>query len=256
MTRREYQLQAFDRLLTVMDELRSQCPWDQKQTFDTLKKLTIEETYELVDAIDKKKYDDIKDELGDLLLHIVFYSKIASENKKFNFNDVLNSLIEKLIYRHPHVYGEIKVNSIDEVKKNWEKLKVKDKNKGILSGVPNHLPSLIKAYRVQDKVASIGFDFPNVKNTVDKIKEEFEEFNSALLSQNKSEIEEEFGDILFSLINYSRHIGIDPDESLKKSTQKFIDRFNKVEKILKSKNLDFDNCSDEELNNFWNDVKK
>ena len=247
---------SIEDLLDVMSELRNKCPWDQKQTFNTLKKLTIEETYELVDAIDKKKNDDIKDELGDLLLHIVFYSKIASENKKFNFNDVLNSLIEKLIYRHPHVYGEIKVSSIDEVKKNWERLKVKDKNKGILSGVPNHLPSLIKAYRVQDKVASIGFDFPNVKNTVDKIKEEFEEFNSALLSQNKSEIEEEFGDILFSLINYSRHIGIDSDESLKKSTQKFIDRFNKVEKILKSKNLDFDNCSDEELNNFWNDVKK
>ena len=239
-----------------MSELRNKCPWDQKQTFDTLKKLTIEETYELVDAIDKKKYDDIKDELGDLLLHIIFYSKIASENKKFNFNDVLNSLIEKLIYRHPHIYGDIKVSSIDEVKKNWERLKVKDKNKGILSGVPNHLPSLIKAHRVQDKVASIGFDFPNVKDTVDKIKEEFEEFNSALLSQNKSEIEDEFGDILFSLINYSRHIGIDSDESLKKSIQKFIDRFNKVEKILKSKNLDFDNCSNEELNNFWNDVKK
>jgi len=247
---------SIEDLLDVMSELRNKCPWDQKQTFDTLKKLTIEETYELVDAIDKKKYDDIKDELGDLLLHIIFYSKIASENKKFNFNDVLNSLIEKLIYRHPHVYGEIKVSSIDEVKKNWERLKVKDKNKGILSGVPNHLPSLIKAHRVQDKVASIGFDFPNVKDTVDKIKEEFEEFNSALLSQNKSEIEDEFGDILFSLINYSRHIGIDSDESLKKSIQKFIDRFNKVEKILKSKNLDFDNCSDEELNNFWNDVKK
>ena len=247
---------SIEDLLDVMSELRNKCPWDQKQTFDTLKKLTIEETYELVDAIDKKKYDDIKDELGDLLLHIIFYSKIASENKKFNFNDVLNSLIEKLIYRHPHIYGDIKVSSIDEVKKNWERLKVKDKNKGILSGVPNHLPSLIKAHRVQDKVASIGFDFPNVKDTVDKIKEEFEEFNSALLSQNKSEIEDEFGDILFSLINYSRHIGIDSDESLKKSIKKFIDRFNKVEKILKSKNLDFDNCSNEELNNFWNDVKK
>ena len=247
---------SIEDLLDVMSELRNKCPWDQKQTFDTLKKLTIEETYELVDAIDKKKYDDIKDELGDLLLHIIFYSKIASENKKFNFNDVLNSLIEKLIYRHPHIYGDIKVSSIDEVKKNWERLKVKDKNKGILSGVPNHLPSLIKAHRVQDKVASIGFDFPNVKDTVDKIKEEFEEFNSALLSQNKSEIEDEFGDILFSLINYSRHIGIDSDESLKKSIQKFIDRFNKVEKILKSKNLDFDNCSNEELNSFWNDVKK
>jgi len=247
---------SIEDLLDVMSELRNKCPWDQKQTFDTLKKLTIEETYELVDAIDKKKYDDIKDELGDLLLHIIFYSKIASENKKFNFNDVLNSLIEKLIYRHPHIYGDIKVSSIDEVKKNWERLKVKDKNKGILSGVPNHLPSLIKAHRVQDKVASIGFDFPNVKDTVDKIKEEFEEFNSALLSQNKSEIEDEFGDILFSLINYSRHIGIDSDESLKKSIQKFIDRFNKVEKILKSKNLDFDNCSNEELNKFWNDVKK
>ena len=247
---------SIEDLLDVMSELRNKCPWDKEQTLDTLKKLTIEETYELVDAIDKKKYDDIKDELGDLLLHVIFYSKIASENKKFNFYDVLNSLIEKLIYRHPHIYGDIKVSSIDEVKKNWERLKVKDKNKGILSGVPNHLPSLIKAHRVQDKVASIGFDFPNVKHTIDKIKEEFEEFSSALLSQNKSEIEEEFGDILFSLINYSRHIGIDSDESLNKSIQKFINRFNKVEKILKSKNLNFDNCSDEELNNFWNEVKK
>ena len=247
---------SIENLIDVMSELRNKCPWDQKQTLDTLKNLTIEETYELIDAIDRKNYDDIKDELGDLLLHIIFYAKIASEKKKFNFNDVLNSLIEKLIYRHPHIYGEIKVSSIDEVKKNWESLKIKDKNKGILSGVPNHLPSLIKAYRVQDKVASIGFDFPNVKHTIDKIKEEFEEFNSALLSQNKSEIEEEFGDILFSLINYSRHVGIDPNESLKKSTQKFMDRFHKVEKILKAKNLDFEDCNDDELNSLWTDAKK
>ena len=249
-------ISSFERLLTIMDELREKCPWDQKQTMESLSHLTIEETYELIDAILIKDMTEIKGELGDLLLHIVFYSKIASESNHFNINDVIRSVSEKLIERHPHIYGDIKVSSIDEVKKNWERLKVKDKNKGILSGVPNHLPSLIKAHRVQDKVASIGFDFPNVKDTVDKIKEEFEEFNSALLSQNKSEIEDEFGDILFSLINYSRHIGIDSDESLKKSIQKFIDRFNKVEKILKSKNLDFDNCSNEELNKFWNDVKK
>ncbi len=247
---------SIEDLLEIMSELRNNCPWDQKQTLDSLKKLTIEETYELVDAIDKKNYEDIKDELGDLLLHIIFYTKIASEKKKFNFNDVLNSLIKKIIHRHPHIYGDIKVSSIAEVKKNWEKLKIKDKNRGILSGVPDHLPSLIKAHRVQDKVASVGFDFPNVKYTIDKIKEEFEEFNTALLSQNETDIEEEFGDILFSLINYSRHIGIDSNESLKKSIQKFMDRFSKVEKILKSKNLDFDDCNDEELNKFWSEVKK
>ena len=248
---------SIDYLIEIMNDLRTKCPWDQKQTLDSLKKLTIEETYELIDAIDKKNFNEIKEELGDLLLHIVFYSKIASEKKKFDFNDVIKTLIEKLIYRHPHVYGDTLVESIDEVKRNWEKLKIKNKKEGLLSGVPKNLPVLIKTNRVQEKVASIGFDFPNVQNVIEKIKEEFDEFNSALLYKDKLEAEEEFGDILFSLINYSRHIGIDSNESLKKSTEKFIKRFKKVEKKLKiSANFDFSNYSEEEINLIWEQAKK
>ena len=248
---------SIDYLIEIMNDLRTKCPWDQKQTLDSLKKLTIEETYELIDAIDKKNFNEIKEELGDLLLHIVFYSKIASEKKKFDFNDVIKTLIEKLIYRHPHVYGDTLVESIDEVKRNWEKLKIKNKKEGLLSGVPKNLPVLIKTNRVQEKVASIGFDFPNVQNVIEKIKEEFDEFNSALLYKDKLEAEEEFGDILFSLINYSRHIGIDSNESLKKSTEKFIKRFKRVEKQLKiSENFDFSNYSEEELNLIWEQAKK
>ena len=248
---------SIDYLIEIMNDLRTKCPWDQKQTLDSLKKLTIEETYELIDAIDKKNFDEIKEELGDLLLHIVFYSKIASEKKKFDFNDVIKTLIEKLIYRHPHVYGDTLVESIDEVKRNWEKLKIKNKKEGLLSGVPKNLPVLIKTNRVQEKVASIGFDFPNVQSVIEKIKEEFDEFNSALLYKDKLDAEEEFGDILFSLINYSRHIGIDSNESLKKSTEKFIKRFKKVEKKLKiSANFDFSNYSEEEINLIWEQAKK
>ena len=248
---------SIDYLIEIMNDLRTKCPWDQKQTLDSLKKLTIEETYELIDAIDKKNFNEIKEELGDLLLHIVFYSKIASEKKMFDFNDVIKTLIEKLIYRHPHVYGDTLVESIDEVKRNWEKLKIKNKKEGLLSGVPKNLPVLIKTNRVQEKVASIGFDFPNVQNVIEKIKEEFDEFNSALLYKDKLEAEEEFGDILFSLINYSRHIGIDSNESLKKSTEKFIKRFKRVEKQLKiSENFDFSNYSEEELNLIWEQAKK
>ena len=248
---------SIDDLIEIINDLRTKCPWDQKQTLDSLKKLTIEETYELIDAIDKKNFNEIKEELGDLLLHIVFYSKIASEKKKFDFNDVIKTLIEKLIYRHPHVYGDTLVESIDEVKRNWEKLKIKNKKEGLLSGVPKNLPVLIKTNRVQEKVASIGFDFPNVQSVIEKIKEEFDEFNSALLYKDKFEAEEEFGDILFSLINYSRHIGIDSNESLKKSTEKFIKRFKKVEKKLKiSGNFDFSNYSEEEINLIWEQAKK
>ena len=248
---------SIDDLIEIINDLRTKCPWDQKQTLDSLKKLTIEETYELIDAIDKKNFNEIKEELGDLLLHIVFYTKIASEKKKFDFDDVIKTLIEKLIYRHPHVYGDTLVESIDEVKRNWEKLKIKNKKEGLLSGVPKNLPVLIKTNRVQEKVASIGFDFPNVQNVIEKIKEEFDEFNSALLYKDKLEAEEEFGDILFSLINYSRHIGIDSNESLKKSTEKFIKRFKRVEKQLKiSENFDFSNYSEEELNLIWEQAKK
>ena len=222
-------------LIKIMDDLREKCPWDRNQTFKSLKSLTIEETYELIDAIDKKDYNEIKEELGDLLLHIVFYSKIASEKKKFNFSNVIESLIEKLIYRHPHIYSNTIVNDEEDVKMVWEKLKSKKTKRGALSGVPKNLPTLIKTIRVQEKAAGKGFDFKSIDDSIKKIIEEFEEFSDALNSNEKSKIEEEFGDLLFSLVNYSRHIGIDSNHCLNISTNKFINRFKKLEKIIESK---------------------
>ena len=247
---------SIEDLIQIMNDLRDKCPWDKKQTLDSLKSLTIEEAYELIEAIDKEDYNEIKEELGDLLLHIVFYSKIAAEKNQFNFNDVVKSLIEKLIYRHPHIYSDMKVNDEDDVKSNWEKLKSKKSNKGILDGVPNNLPTLIKASRVQDKVASIGFDFKNINQSINKVIEEYNEFSKALISKEKTEIEEEFGDLLFSLVNYSRHIGVDSNECLKNSTNKFISRYKKLEKIIENKNTSIDKLDKSEVNYIWDMVKK
>ena len=243
-------------LIQIMNDLRDKCPWDKKQTLKSLKSLTIEETYELIEAIDKEDYYEIKEELGDLLLHIVFYSKIASEKNRFDFNDVVKSLIEKLIYRHPHIYSDMKVNNEEDVKKNWEKLKSKKSHKGILDGVPNNLPTLIKTSRVQEKVASIGFDFKNINESINKVIEEYNEFSQALISKEKTEIEEEFGDLLFSLVNYSRHIGVDSNECLKNSTNKFISRYKKLEKIIENKNTSIDKLDKSEVNYIWDMVKK
>ena len=243
-------------LIQIMNDLRDKCPWDKKQTLKSLKSLTIEETYELIEAIDKEDYYEIKEELGDLLLHIVFYSKIASEKNRFDFNDVVKSLIEKLIYRHPHIYSDMKVNNEEDVKKNWEKLKSKKSHKGILDGVPNNLPTLIKTSRVQEKVASIGFDFKNINESINKVIEECNEFSQALISKEKTEIEEEFGDLLFSLVNYSRHIGVDSNECLKNSTNKFISRYKKLEKIIENKNTSIDKLDKSEVNYIWDMVKK
>lgn len=243
-------------LIQIMNELRDKCPWDKKQTLKSLKSLTIEETYELIEAIDKEDYYEIKEELGDLLLHIVFYSKIASEKNRFDFNDVVKSLIEKLIYRHPHIYSDMKVNNEEDVKKNWEKLKSKKSHKGILDGVPNNLPTLIKTSRVQEKVASMGFDFKNINESINKVIEEYKEFSQALISKEKTEIEEEFGDLLFSLVNYSRHIGVDSNECLKNSTNKFISRYKKLEKIIENKNTTIDKLDKSEVNYIWDMVKK
>lgn len=243
-------------LIQIMNDLRDKCPWDKKQTLKSLKSLTIEETYELIEAIDKEDYYEIKEELGDLLLHIVFYSKIASEKNRFDFNDVVKSLIEKLIYRHPHIYSDMKVNNEEDVKKNWEKLKSKKSHKGILDGVPNNLPTLIKTSRVQEKVASMGFDFKNINESINKVIEEYNEFSQALISKEKTEIEEEFGDLLFSLVNYSRHIGVDSNECLKNSTNKFISRYKKLEKIIENKNTSIDKLDKSEVNYIWDMVKK
>ena len=243
-------------LLKIMDDLRLKCPWDKKQSFDSLKRLTIEETYELVNAIEKKDYENIKEELGDLLLHIVFYSKISSENKFFDFNDVVNLLIKKLIDRHPHIYGNIgKVNE-KEVILNWERIKQENNNLNLLSGVPENMPPITKAYRVQEKVSGVGFGWDRIDGVLEKVKEEIIELTLALESKNKKDIEEEFGDLLFSLINYSRFIDIDPETSLNNSTNKFINRFNNLENLVKNQNKKISNLSSEEMNKYWEKVKQ
>ena len=239
-----------------MDDLRLNCPWDKKQTLDSLKRLTVEETYELNDAIENKNFENIKEELGDLLLHIVFYSKIASEKNHFNFNDVVEKICEKLIERHPHVYGELKVRDEDEVKHNWEMIKKQKTNKSLLSGVPKTLPPISKAYRVQEKVSSVGFDWKKSESVIEKIFEEFIEFQSAIRSKNKNDINDEFGDILFSLINYARHNNIDPEQSLNSSTEKFKKRFNILEKIVESNGVEIKDISEKKLNDFWEKSKK
>ena len=239
-----------------MDDLRLNCPWDKKQTLDSLKRLTVEETYELNDAIENKNFENIKEELGDLLLHIVFYSKIASEKNHFNFDDVVEKICEKLIERHPHVYGELKLRDEDEVKHNWEMIKKQKTNKSLLSGVPKTLPPISKAYRVQEKVSSIGFDWKKSEFVIEKIFEEFNEFQSAISSKNKNDINDEFGDILFSLINYARHNNIDPEQSLNSSTEKFKKRFNILEKIVESNGVEINDISEKKLNDFWEKSKK
>ena len=243
-------------LLKIMDDLRLKCPWDKKQSFDSLKRLTIEETYELVNAIENKDYENIKEELGDLLLHIIFYSKISSENKFFDFNDVVKLLIKKLIDRHPHIYGNIgKVNE-KEVILNWERIKQENNNLNLLSGVPENMPPITKAYRVQEKVSGVGFGWERIDGVLEKVKEEIIELTLALESKNKKDIEEEFGDLLFSLINYSRFIDIDPETSLNNSTNKFINRFNNLENLVKDQNKKISNLSSEEMNKYWEEVKQ
>ena len=223
----------FNRLLTIMDELRENCPWDQKQTMESLSHLTIEETYELVDSILDKNMDEIKGELGDLLLHIVFYSKIASETNDFDINDVINSICDKLIERHPHIYGDEVVKDEQDVKRNWEKIKLKNGKKTVLQGVPKSLPAMVKATRIQEKVKGVGFDWDNKEQVFDKVKEEFSELHQEIKKTNNHEkIEKEFGDVLFSMINYS-FIGVDPESALERTNKKFIGRFNYLEQEIK-----------------------
>lgn len=248
---------SFDRLLSIMDRLRSECPWDQKQTMESLSHLTIEETYELIDAILNKNMDEIKGELGDLLLHIVFYSKIASETNDFNINDVINSICEKLIERHPHVYGNDVAKTEEEVKKNWEKIKLNNGRKSVLEGVPKSLPAMVKATRVQEKARGVGFDWENVNQVFEKVKEEFTELHDeVIIKNNKTKVEKEFGDVLFSLINYARFIGVDPETALERTNKKFISRFSFLEKEVNRKGLNLDSMNLEEMENIWNESKK
>lgn len=256
MHTREEQLQAISRLLDILDELRVKCPWDKKQTFDSLKNLTVEEMYELVDAITEGDTDEMKKELGDLLMHIVFYAKIGSEQSLFDIKDIADSISDKLIFRHPHIYGDVKVESEKEVLENWEKLKLKEGNKSVLGGVPKGLPALIKAYRIQQKASGVGFDWDNIKDVWAKIEEELEEFKVEVKADDKDKMEDEFGDILFSLVNYARHTGIDPEKALARANTKFIQRFNKVEEIVNLENGGFDNVNAELLDQYWTRVKQ
>ena len=253
---KELQLKSLNRLLIIMDELREKCPWDRKQTFDSLKPLTIEETYELVDAISENNIEEIKNELGDLLLHIVFYSKIASESNKFDFTDVANSISEKLIYRHPHVYEDKLELDENQVKLNWEKLKLKDGKKSVLEGVPKTLPPILKSMRIQQKASNVGFNWSNKIESKEKVNEELNELDDEISSGNLEKINNEFGDVLFSLINYGKHIGVNPDSSLEKANKRFIKRFKFVEKKMKLENKTFENLSKIELNKYWDLAKK
>jgi XTP/dITP diphosphohydrolase len=247
---------AFNKLLTIMDELRIKCPWDREQTIDSIRHLTIEEVYELNEAILNQDSNEIKKELGDLLLHIVFYSKIASETNLFNLNDVIESLNAKLIRRHPHIYGDVTANDSDTVKQNWEQIKLKEKKgdkTSVLDGVPKTLSSVVKAYRMQDKAAQVGFDWPNKEQVWDKVNEELEEFKTA---ETLAEKEEEFGDLMFSLINYARFVNINPDDALEKTNIKFKKRFEYIELKAKENNKNLKDMSLEEMDAFWNEAKK
>jgi XTP/dITP diphosphohydrolase len=253
----ENEKNAFERLLTVMNELREKCPWDKKQTMDSLRYLTIEELYELSDAILEKNKNEIKKELGDILLHIVFYAKIASETNDFTITDVINSICDKLIERHPHIYGDVTVNNEEDVKQNWEKIKLKEGNKSVLSGVPKTLPALVKAMRIQEKARGVGFDWENKNQVWEKVLEEIEEFKTEIdhPNPNKENIENEFGDVLFSLINYARFNNINPEDALERTNKKFIHRFQYMEEKIKASGKTISDCKLEEMDKYWNEAK-
>jgi XTP/dITP diphosphohydrolase len=256
MNSRGQQLKAIDRLLTIMDELREQCLWDKKQTFESLRHLTIEETYELSDAILDRNLKEIKNELGDLLLHIAFYSKLGSEEKIFDIADVANSISEKLIHRHPHIYGDLVVQDEDEVKKNWEALKLKEGKKSVLEGVPKGLPSLVKAQRIQDKAAGVGFDWEQPEQVWEKVQEELAEFNTEVENGSGNDREVEFGDLLFSMINYARFLKINPDTALERTNQKFTKRFQYLERKAKEQGKTLEQMTLTEMDLYWEEAKK
>ena len=246
--------EAFKRLLDIMDELRLKCPWDKKQTFETLRCLTIEETYELTDAILENKTDDMRGELGDLMLHLVFYAKIADEQHLFNITDVLNGICEKLIRRHPHIFSTTHVDNAEDVKVNWEKIKLKEGNRSVLGGVPQSLPAMVKAYRIQDKAHGVGFDWDNADQVWDKVEEEMAEFK-AEMNNDTEKREEEFGDLMFALINYARHSGIHPEDALEKTNKKFIRRFKYIEDTARAQGRSIAELNLDEMEQLWQQAK-
>jgi len=256
MTEREQQLKAFGRLLDIMDELREKCPWDRKQTLESLRHLTIEETYELGDAILDRNMPEIRKELGDLLLHIVFYSKIASESASFDIGQVIEGINEKLIHRHPHVFGDVVAESEDEVARNWEQLKLKEGKKSVLAGVPRSLPAMIKASRIQDKAASAGFDWDEPGQVLEKVQEELSELRAEMDANKQDKVESEFGDVLFSLINFSRFIKVDPESALERTNKKFIQRFKYLESEAEKNGQSLEEMTLEQMDVYWNRSKR
>ena len=248
-------LEAFQRLLNIMDDLRAQCPWDKKQTMQSLRHLTIEETYELGDAILDNNLQEVRKELGDLLLHIVFYAKIGSETGDFDIADVANGVCEKLIIRHPHIYGDVKVDDEEDVKRNWEKIKLKEGNKSVLGGVPKSLPALVKASRIQDKAAGVGFDWDNIDDVFAKVKEEIEELHAEVKAQKHTAIEAEFGDVLFSLINYARFLKVNPEDALERTNKKFIARFQYLERKAAESGKSLRDMTLAEMEAYWQEAK-
>ncbi len=252
----ETKVASFLRLVKIMDELREQCPWDRKQTIHSLRILTIEETYELVDAIDQNDWKGIKEELGDILLHLLFYAKIGAEQNHFQLEDMINGIADKLINRHPHIYGDVKVNNEDDVKRNWEQIKLKEGKKSILEGVPTSLPAIVKALRIQEKSKQVGFEWENKEDVWKKVEEESNELKEAIVANNQEEIAAEFGDLLFSLVNYARFLHVDPEAALEKTNRKFIKRFQQMEIIVGLEGKSLPDLTLEEMDVIWNKVKK
>ncbi|QYS88646.1 nucleoside triphosphate pyrophosphohydrolase [Flavobacterium davisii] len=256
MNTRSEQLQAFNRLLDIMDELREKCPWDKKQTLESLRHLTIEETYELGEAILDNDLNEIKNELGDLLLHIVFYSKIGSETNHFDIADVTNAICDKLIHRHPHIYGNVEVANEEEVKKNWEKLKLEEGKKSVLEGVPKSLPAMVKASRIQDKVKGVGFDWEEPHQVWNKVQEELQELQEEIEKKNQDKIEAEFGDVIFSMVNYARFLNVNPEDALERTNKKFIKRFTYLEQKAQSLGKNLSDMTLREMDVFWEEAKQ
>ena len=250
------QAEAFERLVQIMDDLREKCPWDKKQTIQSLRQLTLEETYELTDAITEQNWKGIKEEVGDLFLHLVFYAKIGKEESKFTLEEALNAISEKLISRHPHIYGDVIVNNDDDVKKNWEMLKLKEGKKSVLSGVPKALPSLVKAMRLQEKAKQVGFEWENKEQVWKKVEEEINEMNQVINEQNQTKMEEEFGDVLFSLVNFARFLQIDAEHALEVTNKKFISRFNAMEEMATASGKTLHEMNLQEMDQLWNEIKQ
>lgn len=246
---------AFLRLVKIMDDLRAQCPWDKKQTIHTLRHLTIEETYELADAVTESDWKGIKEELGDLMLHIVFYAKIGAEQNQFTLDEAINGICEKLIHRHPHIYGDVKVNDENDVKLNWEKLKLKEGKKSVLAGVPKSLPSMVKAMRLQEKAKQVGFEWDNKDQVWEKVEEEHKELLEAIETGNKDKIEDELGDVFFSLVNFARFLQVDAENALERTNKKFINRFNRMESEAINEGKQLHDMTLDEMDAIWNRIK-